>query len=986
MPDKKLCEEIYEQGGVDLRSVTEEEIQTRLQEEQGEMRRKLEEIERILNTQEQHVSSAGVWEETVAETPAVPIEPDNTATLDKPAKPKNPNPQKPQDNSNQPDGSDKPDDTKKPDDSNKSDDAKKPEPQPTATQPSESKPAASVPKDPITPTPVPKLVEKGTTGNLEWVFYDDGKLTISGNGEMPDYEYSSTNARSDAGLPAAPWRNYAEKIKAVVIDNGVISIGGRAFVGCSGLISVGIPESVTAIGACAFWNCISLESIRIPVGVKSIGANAFYGCSGLQNVYFGGTRAGWIERGFDGIFLENIMRYDKSDEPVTPGPINSGTIAGTGLTWKIDTAGTLTISGTGAIPEYDGNNGEFVPWNDYSNRIKAVVLENGVTGISSGTFSGSGLTGLTIPASVTSIGAYAFNGCKNLKTVNVHEDNTRYVSADNVIFNRDKTELVLYPAGNPSAYTMPESVTSIGEYAFGGCEGLTSLTISSGVTSIGGGAFENCRGLTSLDIPSGVVAIGEKAFYGCSGLTSVNIPVGVKSISDFTFCGCTGLKNMIIPDSVESIGVYAFAYCEELISITIPDGIKSIGGMAFTRCKGLTGVSLPAGVAEIGVGAFAECTGLTSMSIPEKVTAIEQNTFYGCSGLTSVKIPVGVTRIDYNAFGGCDKVAEVWFGGTVDEWTKQGFGNHFPDTVTMHYEKSDDPTIPGLIGSGAIGAKFVWKLDMDGKLTISGTGDMPDYTGSSTEEEHVPWYQYSSDIKTVLIEYGVTSIGTWAFSSCSNLKNVTILDSVREIGNSAFNGCSRLESVIVSKVLSDIGEYAFNGCSSLRSVEIPASVINIGSCAFSKCSALTSVKIPDGVSKISWGVFSFCSSLTSVTISGGVISIGDNAFQDCNSIKEVWFNGTKAVWEERGFGNIFPSEVMHYILPDPVEDIAESTEQPTAPEPEQDAAETPVLPEQDAAEMPALPEQESPGLPPDSENEEIAPSADEEDGETLGNL
>ena len=236
----------------------------------------------------------------------------------------------------------------------------------------------------------------------------------------------------------------------------------------------------------------------------------------------------------------------------------------------------------------------------------------------------SGLTSVTIPNSVTSIGEYAFYNCSGLTSV-----------------------------------TIPNSVTSIGESAFRGCSGLTSVTIPNSVTTIGERAFYNCSGLTSVTIGNSVTSIGNSAFSGCSGLTSVTIPNSVTSIGSSAFQYCSGLTSVTIPNSVTTIGGAAFQYCSGLTSVTIPNSVTSIGSYTFEACNSLISVTIPNSVTSIGNYAFYNCSGLTSVTIPNSVTSIGYAAFSGCSGLTSVTIPNSVTYIGNSAFNGCTNLLDV---------------------------------------------------------------------------------------------------------------------------------------------------------------------------------------------------------------------------------------------------------------------------------------------------------------------------------------
>ena len=259
-----------------------------------------------------------------------------------------------------------------------------------------------------------------------------------------------------------------------------------------------------------------------------------------------------------------------------------------------------------------------------------------------------------------------------------------------------------------TSLNLPAGITSIGSRAFHGCSGLTSLNLPAGITSIGNGAFQGCSGLTSLNLPAGITSIGAFAFWGCSGLTSLNLPAGITWIDDHAFDGCSGLTSLNLPAGITEIGDAAFQDCSGLTSLTLPAGITSIGEYAFKGCSGLTSLNLPAGITKIGFAAFERCSGLTSLNLPAGITEIGSDAlFEGCSGLTRLTLPDGITKIGSHAFNGCSGLTSIYLYaekvpkidskafegfdakkctlyvpmGTRDIYRLFGFGNYFENIV-----------------------------------------------------------------------------------------------------------------------------------------------------------------------------------------------------------------------------------------------------------------------------------------------------------------
>ncbi|MBR5984303.1 MAG: leucine-rich repeat domain-containing protein, partial [Bacteroidales bacterium] len=476
----------------------------------------------------------------------------------------------------------------------------------------------------------------------------------------------------------------------------------------------------------------------------------------------------------------------------------------------------------------------------------------------------------SIVYSVTSIGESAFSGCSGLTSV-----------------------------------LIPNSVTSIGNSAFYGCSGLTSAIIGNSVPNIGNSAFYGCSGLTAayytgsieqwcelsfgngyanpllyahnlyvnnnlvtdLVIPNTITEIKQYVFYGASCLTSIDIPIGVTSIGNYAFYNCSGLTGeLTMPNSVTSIGDGAFLGCSGLTGeLTIPNSVISIGGSAFQNCSGLTGeLTIPDSVASIGGSTFRDCSGLTSVTIPNSVTSIGYYAFSGCSGMTSVTVPNSVTSIGKGAFKGCSGLVDM--------------------------------TIPFVGGSATATTASASTLFgyIFGDTSYEGGTPVTQHDGTTHQEyqglfipvdvENDYTYYIPSSLRSVSITGGRLLYG--AFYGCLMLTSVTIGNLVTSIGYYAFYGCSGLTTVNFNATnCTSIGSSVWSLCSSLSTLTIGENVRYIPYSAFSGCSGLTgALTIPNSVTSIGNSAFSGCIGLTSLTVGNSVENIGSSAFYNCSGL------------------------------------------------------------------------------------------------------
>ena len=326
--------------------------------------------------------------------------------------------------------------------------------------------------------------------------------------------------------------------------------------------------------------------------------------------------------------------------------VDSGT-CGENLTWTLDSDGLLTISGTGEMTNYDHSSPNYAPWYSLRKSVLTVVVDSGITSIGSNVFyDHTNLNSITIPNSVTHIGDIAFGNCKSISRVNI-SDITAWCNID----------FDLLHSNNPLIYA---------------CNGL----------------YLNGEPITSVELPDGVTCIPEFAFNNCTQLTRITIPNSVTSIGDQAFDGCTNLTNITIPKSVINIGDRVFRSCEKLTAITIPEGVTYLGYSLFEDCTNLSSIVIPDSVTFIYGWAFSGCTSLCSITIPKNVTDIDAHAFEKCINLRDITIPASVTYIGSNAFSGCNKLDTVHYTGTEDQkadlWIASN--NQNLENALWHYE------------------------------------------------------------------------------------------------------------------------------------------------------------------------------------------------------------------------------------------------------------------------------------------------------------
>ena len=713
--------------------------------------------------------------------------------------------------------------------------------------------------------------ETGTFGdNISWSL-SDGTLTVSGTGAIPD--------ASDYG--ATPWDEYKDQVETLVIENGITRIGNYAFwsfeqltsvsfgsdvtqIGdvaflyCPALTVLTFPEGMTSIGNWCFAKCEALTSVRLPVSITFIDEYAFFKCHLLTDIYYTGNQIQWAE-----INIVEIPEADWEDDPLHTAAVHFGTstvtsgTCGEGVTWSLNDTGTLTVSGTGAMN--DGADYGDMPWNEYKDQIIEIVVEDGIT----------------------RVGDYAFWNCENAKTVYL---------------------------GN--------GLRSIGKAAFLYCSGISRVTLPSGLMTIGDWAFVHCHDLEWVYIPTSVTSIGELCMEECTctllyggteqqwnniSISSDNEGLlGLNVIYGYTISTCNHryVSEVIIPATCSEEGLkrYTCRICDEYTeghtyTASIPKTRHHFGngyctnllsdgtvcGASITTTKNYVYFTQPRyGLNLENPGSIDVRLLYTNLGVygSESDIASRYTTYFAVTKLNSDgsvgELYAQTYRPRYLDFVNDFQLTTVNLpeNGTYIFHVSTASGSNDIDQVTVTVGTPEVYEPSGDIGD------LHWELE-DGVLTISGTGEMCDFAGTT------PWNR--SAIQEIIIGEGVTTIGNGAFEESGNLTSISLPTSLTNIGAEAFFGCTKLGNFTIPQNVTSIGDFAFGHCDYLTEITVP--MVSVG--MFKGCERLEKVHISNGVTLIGDAAFLECQLLQEINLPAGITSIGNSAFENCISLEEI---------------------------------------------------------------------------------------------------
>lgn len=718
-------------------------------------------------------------------------------------------------------------------------------------------------------------------------------------------EYTVDSSTKSIGTAAFAY----SRSNGVVLNDGLVSIGEEGFA-YSRIGGIAFPESVETLGTAVCSNCnrlsdvefadegkisilpessfsgtYALNSILIPNYIRHLGKQAFY-CSRLVSVNFEDDSR-LADIGMFAFAVTNIKTISIPDSVQNIGMsafsnINNLSKVGFSNNSKCESIGECAFS--------------------YTYNLKEFLIPDSVTSIEDNALYESGITNIGIGANLTSIGSGVFASCHNLSDITVDEKNAKYASYDGVLYNKNKTILILYPAARSGSYTLAKTTEKIDRYAFSGASKLSEVVMNEGLTDIGENAFEYCESLQTPVLPSTLTEIDGYAFMWCSGMTDkLIIPKSVKSISWYAFGWDYALTDIEFePESVlDRIGYGTFSYCG-IEDFTIPGNVSTIAQEAFTGCNQLLTVTfeadsqienLPAWVFDgadnlrritfesgsnlkmiearacegllrlenvdftgctklttIDNYAFKSCISLGNITLPETVTGIGRYVFYGCSQMDKMILPESLNSIGRYAFSKTKSI-NLYFMASVlpadleDKWD-DGIGAYYVGLNKIH--ENDE---------------WVYAVTNDGKASII------KYKGSAE----------SIDIDKI-DGYEVSSIGSETFKDNITLTNITLPDTLTGIYKSAFAGTTALTDVAIPDNVEVIDSDVFAG-SGVTSVTFGdnSKLRTIGSGAFANTVRLDEINIPSGVSAVREKLF-YNSSLKKVTLPDGITSVGRLAF------------------------------------------------------------------------------------------------------------
>ena len=372
-----------------------------------------------------------------------------------------------------------------------------------------------------------------------------------------------------------------DNLYEIEIPQGVVNIGEKAFARLDNLKNIDIPDSVTNITTLAFYRCNGLVSVQVPGSVTAIKNGTFRECNNLKKVI--------LNEGITGIEQYAFYDCELLEEISIPGTV---TTVGNSAFYRCKNLKNIEIPE--GVTKIDGS--AFI----FCSSLEQIKLPQSLVSIGSGAFDNcTSLISVELPDNAI-ISSDTFKECKNLSDIVISDTNNNYIVKNGILYNKNMTRILCYPAGiKDTEFSVPDTVKTIGDFAFYGAKVLESINIPDSVTNIGTDAFGECSGLKEAVIPDSVTTMGEAVFYKCTSLEKVKLSVNITSPNPAVFQYCSSLKEVVLPESMKFISFFMFSYCKEITNIVLPDKLNSILSSAFQNCDNLKNITVPKNVTTI---------------------------------------------------------------------------------------------------------------------------------------------------------------------------------------------------------------------------------------------------------------------------------------------------------------------------------------------------------------------------------------------------
>lgn len=684
------------------------------------------------------------------------------------------------------------------------------------------------------------------SSSCEYDYFYDCPIRFLSIGRDITYEYSnSETVNGKRGQHSAPFAN-KNSIVSVTFGPKVTMAYHNLLYGCNKISKLTFPSGFQAAYTYSLAACTGLKDIVFPETLTMLADNACDGDTSLTNVTFKDDPIGENE-----LTINNSVFADCTSLKELIFPERLVKLGNNACRNNQSLSSVI-------FKEAAGNNLSFT--------IGEYTFENCPS-----------LTSMTFPAKTTSIGNYCFKNTANLKEIT-------FTDSPKAISLGSSEESLFAPSRLQKLYmgrNIDYSVDNSERTPFYNQDELTDVSFSQAGTVTYCKDYllykvDHCQTLT---LPQSLQSIGKYAFSEMLALESIIVPGKVETIGDFAFAKCTSMQSSVVTaDGTTTIGNNVFANCTSMQSATIvAKGKTTLGNSVFTDCTSLENAHLGDGVTEMGTYIFKNDSSLVSVKLSASCPWLKEGLFYHCDALPAITIPAAVTKMDTKMFAYCSSLKEVTF-------------EDNQELLTMGYGASDS-------GNGLFRDCPVEKLNLGRWLSYdTGSPSHAPFYSIATLKDIVfgqyvglvdkYMFSYCTGLEEVYLPDNITSVGLCGFRGCTALKTVRLSEKLSQISDYGFSECTVLDNVVFPSSMTSVSDNSFSNCTALKKLDLGNSLNIIGPSAFKGCTALEGIRIPDALYALGVEAFSGCTSLPNVTIRS-ISSVGKQAFQGCTGIQWV---------------------------------------------------------------------------------------------------